>query len=87
MSKQLFEEFREEEIHTMVSMPYSDYKYLISNEYFEEKIHLIQHYNPEIRTQVKKHKKWSDLEKTRRECKESQKDIEFEIRRSIKESK
>jgi len=85
-SKEIFQQFREEEIHTMVSMPYSDYKYLTDNEYFNEKIHLIKHYNPELREKAKKNPKWKALEENRRECKEEQKDIEFEIRRSITES-
>ena len=82
MSKDIFTQYREEEIHTLVSMPYQVYKELkdcYPTTFSFPELRLVKHYNPEIREKAKKDPRWKDLEKTRKECKEEQKDIEFNL--------
>lgn len=79
MSKELFENNREEEIHTILSIPYQEYKGLVLTQGITE-FQFIKHYIPANRDKFKKNKRWSDLQKTIKECKEEQREIESEIR-------
>jgi len=76
MSKNLFHEYREEEIRTLISVPYQMFKELKES----EEVHFIKHYNPSNRDKFKKDKSWEKVDKEIKELKKKQRDIESEIR-------
>ena len=75
MSKALFQKYREDEIHTMCTMPYELYKHLKT-----EDINLMKHYYPDDRSYFKTNKKWVDLNNEINEKKILLKDLEYKIK-------
>lgn len=67
------------EILSLVEMPRSVFQRLKEDEAFEE-IRLLKHFSPNYQDEYKQDKKWSELEQTRKECREEQKEIESRIR-------
>lgn len=82
MSKELFERYREEEIMTMVSMPYPDYKELILM-WENPDMSLIKHYYPENRKLFEKSKEWKALNEQIKGDKDKLRDIEFNIKAKL----
>jgi len=81
MSKDLFQKHREEEIYTMVSMPYYVYKQLKCDWCSKdlEEINLIKHYIPSYYEVYKKDLAWSELQEKIKILKEEKKEIEYNI--------
>lgn len=79
MSKKLFEKYREEEIMTMLSMPYLDYKQLILM-WDNPEMSLIKHYYPDNRKLFEKSEDWKVLNEQIKVDKEQLKDIEYQLK-------
>lgn len=67
------------EIMSLVEMPRSLFQKLKQHEQFEE-IRLLKHTDPSHSELYKEDKEWLNLEETRKECREEQKEIESKIR-------
>jgi len=77
MSKALFQQLREEEIMSLVSMPRPLFQHL---QRAEKQVELVKHFNPNYKELYKKNLQWQQLQETINECRAEQKEIEFMIR-------
>lgn len=67
------------EIMSLVEMPRSLFQKLKQEEEFEQ-IRLLKHIDPSHKGLYENDKEWIELERTRKECREEQKEIESKLR-------
>ena len=77
MSKDLFQQYREEELRTMVTVPYQLFKEQLKP---NAEVYFIKHFYHNNRDEFKKSSKWTGLEDQIKKLKKEQKDVESEIR-------